>query len=68
MPQSRKAFTTGPRLLPLSVNTYSSHRNVHLRLMEKTQDLDPFRFFLYGAQIDLNTAQFSVPKKPQDAE
>ena len=47
--------------LPSSERLTALNRDVYLRLMDKTQDLDPFRFFIYGAQIDMNTRPIDAP-------
>jgi glyoxylase-like metal-dependent hydrolase (beta-lactamase superfamily II) len=43
--------------LPDSDQLRSTRRLVHLKLMEKYQEFNPFKFILYAAQIDQSTAQ-----------
>ena len=43
--------------LPDSDPLRSTRRLVHLKLMEKYQEFNPFKFILYAAQIDQSTAQ-----------
>jgi glyoxylase-like metal-dependent hydrolase (beta-lactamase superfamily II) len=43
--------------LPTSDRLRSAHRLVHLKLMEKYQEFDPFKFILYAGQIEQSTPQ-----------
>jgi glyoxylase-like metal-dependent hydrolase (beta-lactamase superfamily II) len=47
--------------LPRSERLTSAHRLVHLKLMEKHQDFNPFKFILHAARIDQATPQMSLP-------
>jgi glyoxylase-like metal-dependent hydrolase (beta-lactamase superfamily II) len=47
--------------LPASERLNASRRVVYLKLMEKVQEFDPFKFILYADQIDQATAQMSAP-------
>ncbi|WP_124541868.1 MBL fold metallo-hydrolase [Piscinibacter terrae] len=47
--------------LPASERSGASRRLVYLKLMEKVQEFDPFKFILYADQIDQATAQMNAP-------
>jgi alkyl sulfatase BDS1-like metallo-beta-lactamase superfamily hydrolase len=47
--------------LPASERLSASRRIVYLKLMEKVQEFDPFKFILYAGQIDQATAQMNAP-------
>jgi glyoxylase-like metal-dependent hydrolase (beta-lactamase superfamily II) len=47
--------------LPASERLSASRRVVYLKLMEKVQEFDPFKFILYADQIDQATAQMNAP-------
>ena len=40
------------------------NRLVYLKLMEKYQEFNPFKFIVYSAQIDQPTAQMSPKMSP----
>jgi glyoxylase-like metal-dependent hydrolase (beta-lactamase superfamily II) len=46
--------------LPPSDRLSVSRRLVYLKLMEKVQDFDPYKFIIYSGQIDQTTAQMNT--------
>ena len=44
---------------PESPRLAAAHRSTHLKLMEKYQEFNPFKFILYAGQINQTTAQIS---------
>ena len=50
--------------LPASERLRAARRVVHLKLMEKYQEFNPFKFILYAGQIDQATAQMEAPAVP----
>jgi glyoxylase-like metal-dependent hydrolase (beta-lactamase superfamily II) len=46
--------------LPASDRLRSAQRVVYLKLMEKYQEFDPFKFILYAGQIEQSTAQMDT--------
>jgi len=61
VPHSRIAFTIGPRLLPLSV----PRTLAYAKLIEKYQEFNPFKLFVYGAQTDQVVPQVAEPALPK---
>jgi len=60
----RHALARHPDSAPLR----AAYRAATLKLMEQVQEFDPFKFILYGAQIDQSTAQMGVRNAaPADA-
>jgi glyoxylase-like metal-dependent hydrolase (beta-lactamase superfamily II) len=53
----RHALARHPDSAPLR----AAYRSATLKLMEQVQDIDPFRFILYAAQIDQATPQVNEP-------
>jgi hypothetical protein len=45
-----------------SASVANARRLVYLKLMEKHQNTDPFKFIIYSAQIGEQTPQIASPK------
>ena len=55
----RRSFAGRTHDCPESPTLATLHRTTYLKLMEKYQEFNPFKFILYAGEIDQSTAQIN---------
>ena len=61
-PHSRDLIESAKEKFPASESLKRARRYAYLKLMEKNQNTDPFKFIIYSAQINEQTPQRNPAK------